>query len=293
MERGWHGVLFWKQQEISSLLQLKESAPSWKLTLSLGDWRAMGNKSCFQVLKQDCNFQTHPDIIFMCRTLLGLVEASAEVSKSYKVCRGLPSLPLLISSGFVSKTKGLYLGRWGQEYMEKFQMLWFSVNIPILTGQFVYSMRGAAECNAWCLLGDLLSIYRARKAVHLNQEPGIAWNNNYLSKTVLRQGKSTLQSTLWPFTEMISSQLLGCHEAQTLQWGLMAPDLKGKGPSDIHTHKKPNSKSWRIVKGNITTLHTSGAEKIQHNVQFLHTTMLGEEEQQLGEGGTTTERSQK
>lgn len=127
-------------------------------------------------LKQNFNLQAHPALLFICRALLVLVKVSAEVRKSYRVCRILP-LPLPNSSSHVSWfPKASDLSRWGQKYMGKlFQMLWFSVNISIMTGHFWCIITAAVEYNKLCLIWNIVSIYRIRKTVSSNQESGIAW----------------------------------------------------------------------------------------------------------------------
>lgn len=68
---------------------------------------------------------------------------------------------------------------------------------------------------------------------------------NNLSKMLLWQEEKKLskKSTLWPFSEMISSQLHGCHSTQTLSVRLMAHDLNNKEPFDIKKEKNPKQQN--------------------------------------------------
>lgn len=85
------GPFLGKQQETSSLLPTAQISTKPKDSSVSRPLQNNRGHELFSALKQNFNLQGHPALLFICRTLLVLVEASAEVRKSYRVCGILPS----------------------------------------------------------------------------------------------------------------------------------------------------------------------------------------------------------
>lgn len=76
-----------------NILTAATAGVSTKLKDNFGSRPLQDNREqeLFSALKENFNLQIHPALLFICRTLLVVVKASAEARKSYRVCRTLPS----------------------------------------------------------------------------------------------------------------------------------------------------------------------------------------------------------
>lgn len=220
IEKGWYLVFF--LETAGNILSAATAQISTKLKDNFVSSPLQNNRGqeLFSALKQNFNLQAHPALLFICRALLVLVKVSAEVRKSYRVCRILPShslSPHLMCLGFPKLSD---LSRWTQKYTGKsFQMLWFSVNISIMTGHFWCIITAAVEWYKLCLIWNRVSIHRIKKTCKFKPRVWNCMEQNNLSKMLLRQGKTPSKAHCDLSVRWYPVNYMAARELRLSQWG--------------------------------------------------------------------------